>query len=70
MGKTILMDSQKVRDAVMELRTNAMAVSRKAGLSYQTIRDILKNDKRVRPCNALRLADALGVPVESLTRGE
>ena len=68
-GETILMDSQKVRDAVMELRTSVTAVSRKTGLSYPTIWNILKNDKRVRTYNAMRIADALGLPVESLVKG-
>lgn len=66
MGETITMDFQKVRDALMRLRTTAMELSRKSGVSYVTIRNVLKENRRVRPCNAMKIADALGVQVEDL----
>lgn len=66
MGETITMDFQKVRDAFMRLRTTAMELSRKSGVSYVTIRNVLKENRRVRPCNAMKIADALGVRVEDL----
>lgn len=66
MGEMVVLDSEKLAGLLLDLRIDKTGLSKRAGLSYQTIRSIMMGGKRIRPLNALKIADALGVQVEDL----
>lgn len=66
MGEVAVLDSAKIRDAMHAKRFTITELSKRAGVSYQTARRILKQDNTMRIANALKVADALEVSVEDL----